>query len=253
MQTVLIVDNSRTVRKILQERIVYELRLETQVAATLDEARHCIERNPFAFFVAVLGLTLADAPNGEIVDYVLARNIPAIVLTASPIEDVKAQILSPQKIISYIFKSDRSSFDQVVNLIQQVQYHQQSNILVVMASVAYREHVIRLLEVHRYVALEAENGEHALKILGYSPDVKLMIVDYAMSNMGGLELIAKVRKMYRRNQLAIIGLFAAEDHEASANLIRVGADDFLAVPFTDEEFYHRITRGIEFLEFGEQP
>lgn len=253
MQTVLIVDNSRVVRKILQERIIYGLRLDTQVAATLEEARTCIEQNPSAFFLAVLGLTLADAPNGEIVDYVLTWNIPVIVLTASSIESVKAQIRSSQKIIDYVVKNDRNCFDQIVALIQQIQKNQQIKILVVSSLIFYRDHIVRLLEAHRYTPLEAENGDHALEILSFYPEIKLIITDYNMPKMDGPELIAYVRKTYSRNQLAILGFFSSENHLAPSELMHAGADDFLAVPFFDEEFYCRITRLIEFFELVEKP
>lgn len=247
MQTVLIVDNSRVVRKILQERIVYGFRLETQVAATLEEARTCIERDPSAFFVAVLGLTLADAPNGEIVDYVLTWNIPIIILTSSSIESVKAQVRPSQKIIDFVVKSDRSCFDQVVSLIQQIQKNQQIKILVVSHLISYRDHIVRLLEAHRYTALEAENGVHGLEILGFYPDIKLIITDYDMPKMDGPELITQVRKMYDRKQLPILGLFSSDNHQAPSDLMHAGADDFLAVPFFNEEFYCRIIHLIESL------
>lgn len=245
---VLIVDNSRVVRKILQERIVYGLRLETEVASTLEEARECIEQHPSDFFVAVVAPTLADAPNGEIVDYVVTQNIPIIILTASSIEDAKTRVRSSQKIVDYIVKSGRDCFDQVVSLIRQIQLNQQIKILVVTNSISYRDHITRLLEAHRYTTLEAENGEHALEVLRFYPDIKLIITDYEMPRMGGAELIGHVRNMYSKKQVAILGLFSHEEHLASTELLHAGADDFLAVPFYDEEFYFRVTRMLEFLD-----
>ncbi len=248
MPTVLIVDNSRVVRKLLQERIVYELRLETEVAATLEEARGCIARHPTDFFVAVVALTLADAPNGEIVDYALTLNIPIIILTASSIEDAKTQARPSQKIVDYVVKNGRACFDRVVALIHNIQNNQQIKILVVTGSVSYRDHITRLLGAHRYTTLEAENGEHALEVLQFYPDIKMIITDYEMPLLDGPELIVKVRNFYSRNQVAILGLFSHEEHLASTELLHAGADDFLAVPFYDEEFYFRITRMLELLE-----
>jgi hypothetical protein len=40
-----------------------------------------IASDPDRFFLAVLDLNLPDAPDGEVVDYVLAHQIPVVVLT----------------------------------------------------------------------------------------------------------------------------------------------------------------------------
>ena len=76
----------------------------------------------------------------------------------------------------------------------------------------------------------------------------LILLDLNMPRMDGPELIENVRERYTKKQMAILGLFSSQDHVASTELISAGADDFLAVPFYDEEFYFRITRLIEFVE-----
>ncbi len=248
MQTVLIVDNSRVVRKLLQEKLVYGLRLDPEITTTLQETRECIERDPSAFFVAVAAPTLSDAPNGEVVEYLLTRHIPVIILTASSVEETQQIVRPSQQIIEYVVKSGRDCFDQVITLVQQIQRNQQIKILVVTSSVSSRDHITRLLDAHRYSTLEAENGEHALNVLKFYSDVKLIITDFEMPLMNGPELIQQVRKQFTTQQLVILGLFSHEAHLASKELLQAGADDFLAVPFYDEEFYFRITRMLETLE-----
>lgn len=247
MQTILIVDNSRAVRKVLQEKVVSELQLKTQVAATFAEAKQALERNPLGFGVAVVGLTLTDAPNGEIVDYVLTRDIPVIVLTASWNERIR-EYDGSRKIVDYIVKNDPRCFDQVLALIQRLLRNTQIRILVVADSEALGAHMVYLLESSHYITFEATTEETALDLLEKHPEITLMITTCHALKPQSVEFIAYVRKKYRREQLAIIILDTSEGHSLSASLLKAGADELLSMPFAEEEFYVRVTRTIDFLE-----
>jgi len=92
------------------------------------------------------------------------------------------------------------------------------------------------------------HGEEALLILEENPDIKIIITDYNMPVMDGLELTKAVRKKYTKNQLSIFVLSSTEDSDVSAMFLKQGANDFINKPFSKEEFSCRLNNAIEALE-----
>jgi len=75
-----------------------------------------------------------------------------------------------------------------------------------------------------------------------------MVITYLeMPQMDGIELTNKIRRIYTREQLAVIGISGASNGIHSARFIKNGVDDFLRKPFCPEKFYCRITQNIESL------
>lgn len=76
----------------------------------------------------------------------------------------------------------------------------------------------------------------------------MVISDYNMPKMDGFELTKKIRSKYDKDEIAIIGISARDDHLLAAQFIKNGANDFISKPFVAEEFYCRVTQNIERIE-----
>jgi diguanylate cyclase (GGDEF)-like protein len=249
-EKVLIVEDTRSISLLLSERIESELHFETNAAFTFEEAKSILEVNA-DFFVAILDLNLPDAPNGEIVDFVLSKQIPCIILTATLDDEVRERIIS-RNAVDYVVKQNIWSIEYVIRIIQRVYLNQSIRVLVVDDSPSYRTHSRNLLEAQRYNVLEARNGEEALQVLKLYPDVKLIITDYNMPKMDGVELASQVRRRFTKEQIAIIGLSSEASSVLSARFLKSGANDFLRKPFVSEEFYARVTQNMEMIELIEK-
>ena len=92
---------------------------------------------------------------------------------------------------------------------------------------------------------EAKDGKEAITVLEKNPDIQLLITDFNMPNMDGIELTKYVRRKMGNNQLRIIALSSESDRYLSARFIKNGASDFLKKPFIHEEFYCRIMHNLE--------
>jgi signal transduction histidine kinase/ActR/RegA family two-component response regulator len=68
-----------------------------------------------------------------------------------------------------------------------------ATILVVDDDPGVREFAAMALSDVGYVVHEAENGKDALRILGEQPDIELLVTDFAMPGMTGVDLIATMR------------------------------------------------------------
>lgn len=73
-------------------------------------------------------------------------------------------------------------------------------------SLVSRKFVRHLLEQQLFQVIEADDGLSALKILQTQSDITLLITDYNMPGLDGFGLILKVREIFSREELAIIGL-----------------------------------------------
>jgi len=89
-------------------------------------------------------------------------------------------------------------------------------------------------------------------VLEKNPDIKLLITDFNMPNMDGIELTKYVRRKMGNDQLIIIALSSESDRYLSARFIKNGASDFLKKPFIHEEFYCRIMHNLEERELLER-
>ncbi|HEY1719553.1 MAG TPA: ATP-binding protein [Verrucomicrobiae bacterium] len=95
-----------------------------------------------------------------------------------------------------------------------------------------------------YDVLEAADGVQALeKALHFSPDI--ILLDMMMPEMDGLEVCRELRKRETTMNIPVILLTARADEETKFNALEIGANDFLAKPFSSTELQARIKNLIE--------
>jgi len=167
-------------------------------------------------------------------------------------DDVTRQKILSQPVIDYIPKENSQAFLYLKRILHWQLTNQGNGILVVDDSSSARNHVVELLKRRNFNVYVADNGQRALEVLAQHNDIKMVITDLEMPVMDGIELTNEIRKLYSREQLAIIGISGASNGVHSARFIKNGADDFLRKPFCPEEFYCRITQNIESLNNIEQ-
>lgn len=92
------------------------------------------------------------------------------------------------------------------------------------------------LEQEGYKTLLAYSAQMALEqIQRYEPE--LIILDYMMPNMNGLELLTLLRQ---QNTTPILMLTARDDDQDRIKGLEMGADDYLCKPFNSRELLARI-------------
>jgi diguanylate cyclase (GGDEF)-like protein len=244
---VLIVEDSSVILKVLKHVAKQSLQLEPIFATSMAQAKTIYEEHKDELFAGIIDLALPDAPNGEMVDFLLTESFPVIVLTGS-YDEVRRAALVKQGVVDYVVKESRYSYRYAINMINRLYKNQAIQVLVVEDSKSYRKHITRLLVAHKYQVLEAENGLEAMEQLKTHPKIKMVITDYNMPEMDGFELVQAIRCQYEKADMIIIGLSGEDGGLLSIKFIKNGADDFLNKPFQQEEFYCRITNNIESLE-----
>lgn len=247
MRKILVVEDSQFFASVVRKCIENLLGFEVVCAATYADAVKVLDNQLDQIFLALLDLNLPDAPDGEIVDYVVDRRIPVIVLTALFSEILRDSILS-KDVIDYILKDSPSCLDHVVELIGRIHRNCTIKILVVDDSKTSRWQMSYLLGLHRFIVLEATSGIEALEILEAEADIRLVITDYNMPLMDGFQLTKKIRSARPKDELAVIGVSAHGNNVLSAKFMKSGANDFINKPFLSEEFFCRIYQNLDMIE-----
>jgi len=246
MKKILIVEDSRLFSKLLSKRVTDDFQAECVVCTTYQETVSLLEKDPEQFLLAVLDLNLPDSADGEVVDFVLSKGIPVIVVTARMDEKIRENVLDKQ-ILDYIMKGPHT-LDQLTETTKRYLRNQDITLLLVDDSALFRSHTKKLLETQHYNILEAENGVAALEIVKQNSEICLVITDYHMPDMDGFELTAEIRKIRPMDKLAIIGMSAYGNPLLSSQFLKRGANDFLTKPYFEEELICRVNQNIEIIE-----
>ncbi|MEA2099132.1 MAG: diguanylate cyclase [Campylobacterota bacterium] len=245
MQRILIVEDNKTLAKLMAKKISESLKFEVDVAYNLHETKLFLRMHKY--FVTLLDLNLPDAPNGEVVDYVLEHDNHAIVLSGNIDKNFRKEMLK-KNIIDYVYKSGINDINYIIQMIQRLEKNQKHKILVVDDSMVMRKQLKNLLNNLFFDVITVAHGEEALAMLKTDSDISMVITDYNMPVMDGFELTKEIRKSYAKDNLAIIALSSNQDDEINAMFLKYGANDFIKKPFSKEEFSCRINNTIEAME-----
>ena len=106
--------------------------------------------------------------------------------------------------------------------------------LTVDDSKTIREMVSYTLKTAGFEVLEAEDGVHALSVLG-EQKVHVIITDLNMPNMNGIELISNLRKKTQYQFVPILMLTTEADDSKKSEGKQAGATGWIVKPFNPEK------------------
>ena len=239
----LILEDSKALAKIIAMKISRSLELDVDIARSLEEAKQFTEKNHY--LIALIDLYLPDAEGDEVVDYFVEKGIPSIVMTASIDKELQKNI-SKKNIIDYVLKDRTESLDYMIAIVNRVLKNKRHTVLIVDDSQVYRTQIKKTLTTQLINTITAKDGEEALEIMNSNYDVTLLITDYHMPKVDGLELTIALRKKYKKDRFPIIG--TSTDEESSIRFLKYGVNDFIQKPFFKEELSTRVNNTLDALE-----
>lgn len=243
-RSIFLIEDSLALGLLLKGRIEAETATTVQWFKTQAEAADALSRQRPS--LAVSGLNLPDAPDGEIVDLLESWDVPTILFTATLNRKVRERFASAN-IIDYFVKDAPDTVDQIVRTIVRLAENSAIAVLVVDDMESSRSSLVELLRQQNFRTFEACSGAQALELLDAHDDIELVITDYFMPDMDGHELTRHIRARHAPDRLRVIGISASSDPFLSASFLKAGASDFVYRPYIVEEVKCRIESNIETL------
>jgi phosphoserine phosphatase RsbU/P len=107
--------------------------------------------------------------------------------------------------------------------------------------------LFKYLNEWRYDVVTAGNGIEALDIIKGNDSPQIIILDWLMPGMDGIEVIRKVRQLESSNPPYIILFTVRDEKGAIIEGLEAGANDYITKPFDKNEFHARIRVGERFI------
>jgi len=106
-----------------------------------------------------------------------------------------------------------------------------------------RNHLSTFFESCGHRVRTAESAKQALEMLANEEEFDLVLSDYRMAEVNGLELLQRIKR--ERPRLPVILMTAYGTVENAVAAMKGGAYDYVAKPFTLEQIQHVVARALE--------
>ena len=242
MSKLLIIEDSKMLCKIFDELLTKYTEFDFDIAETYAQAQEFIKQERYQF--AVADMNLPDAKSGEIITLLNKYNIAPIVFTGIFDEEFREGFES-SNIVDYVLKERYENILYVIEKLKQLELNKTKTILIVDDSTLYSNYLKQNLLLHHFKVITAPNGKEALEKLEAHPEVELVITDYHMPVMNGLDFVRKARKKRNKKDLRIITLTSDTNSYTTSRFLKEGANDYITKPFSRDEFYSRVYQNIE--------
>jgi CheY-like chemotaxis protein len=124
----------------------------------------------------------------------------------------------------------------------------QLKILIAEDDPVSRKMVAAVLENKGYEVIQAADGEEAWSVMQRSDAPKMLVLDWNMPKMDGLELVRRIRHRPFPFPPYIIMLTVNRENSDVMQAMDAQVNDYLIKPFQPEELLHCIHDGQEMLD-----
>ncbi|MFQ5964694.1 MAG: diguanylate cyclase [Candidatus Scalinduaceae bacterium] len=115
-----------------------------------------------------------------------------------------------------------------------------------------RRRLEKFLESMDYEVISCKDGLEAWRVIQSENSPNLLILDWMMPGMDGVEICRKVRKLAREPYTFILLLTSKSEQEDIIQGMEAGADDYITKPFNQMELKARLKAGRRIIELNEK-
>lgn len=113
--------------------------------------------------------------------------------------------------------------------------------LIIDDSRAMRRILTRIVSSMGFEVLEAENGQEGLDVLRAAEEVEVVLVDWNMPVMNGLDFIKAVRADEDHKLQKMIMVTTETEPNSMVRALMAGVDEFVMKPFTPDLLIEKMT------------
>lgn len=246
-KSILLVEDANFFARITVSEIERAGPYHVTTVKTYAQAEEILDEGKLNPFLALVDLTLPDAPDGEVVDLTIDAGLPTIVFSGRFDQRTRRSILK-KGIVDYVLKDSPASLGYLGGLVSRVDRNFSTKVLLVDDSSQARAFLKKRLQLYCLNVLTATSGQDVLEVLQQNPDIKLLIIDDSLPGASGFEMITQIRRTHSSNTLAVIGISSKDDPALTAKFLKSGANDFLKKSCTPEELLLRVSQNLNQLD-----
>ncbi len=112
--------------------------------------------------------------------------------------------------------------------------------------------IVKFLKELGYEVVECADGIEAREIMQSEDSPKLIVLDWLMPGISGVELCRNARKTIKDRYMYIILLTSKDNPEDLIEGMESGADDYIRKPFNKQELGVRLRAGKRIVELNEE-
>lgn len=114
-------------------------------------------------------------------------------------------------------------------------------ILIVDDSALNRMVLMEILGKENYTFLEAENGQQAVELLGWHPEVDLLLLDITMPEIDGFGVLEAMNQYHWIEETPVIMISAEDGYTFVERAYDLGASDYITRPFDARVVCRRVS------------
>ena len=248
MKNILVVEDSKFVLAAIVEEFKDYDDMVPITATSYKEAVNVLRGNQGKIDFAMLDLTLPDASGDKMASLAIAHGIPAIILTGSLSTELRDLVFG-KDIVDYILKSGTRSIQSAVKRAHDYVKHYKTEVLIVDDTKVNRLAIKEIMKKINVKVLEASNGAEAMQLIkNKSNNISMIITDYKMPKMDGLELCMQIRADYNKDEFALIAMSSNYDDDIIEKFNKVGVNYFQSIPVNHKKMEIQIRASLELLE-----
>jgi PleD family two-component response regulator len=235
---ILIIEDSVSLSNKLKVAIDEYFSFRCDIATTEAQANEMIGRKRYDLLIA--DVYLSDS-SGNFLGELVRNDLRLIVMTACDNDELRSCILR-LPIIDYVLKNDaKALIDYLINTIQRLNSNRDTVVGICDESQSSRQSMAKLIKSQNLSYVEFVNGQDVYDFtVKASCKIDVLLSDYEMSKMNGLELIGHLRHEFLLSELPIIAISASDKLHLTAQFLKAGANDYIKKPFGSEELCTRL-------------
>jgi two-component system chemotaxis response regulator CheY len=91
-----------------------------------------------------------------------------------------------------------------------------------------------------FSVVQAADGKQGLELLAQGPDISLVLVDWNMPEMDGLQFVQRVRSQSALAGVRLMMVTTETEIEQMARALEAGADEYIMKPFTIDAIHDKL-------------
>jgi len=113
--------------------------------------------------------------------------------------------------------------------------------LVVDDSTAIRSYLRKILTPYGFEVLEAKNGREGLQQLREQSGIDLVLLDWNMPVMNGIDLLRLIRSEPNLSSVCVMMVTTENDLHEISQALEMGANEYVMKPFTPDIIADKLT------------